>query len=178
MLRDLFKSDRLCLTGKYEEDAEVMALWSEDSEYLRNVDTDFAAPLPASVFQDSDERDLSHVSFRIRLLEDKRLIGFGAIHSIEWGNGIGVLSIGIGQTKDRGQGYGTEALNLLLQYAFLELNLHRVGLDVISYNKSAIRLYENAGFVEEGRIREAVYRDNQRYDRIYMGLFRKEWLKK
>lgn len=153
----------------------VIADWHEDSFYLRQVDTDFAVPVSPGFYSHERERDLTHQSFRIRLNEDKRLIGFAALHSIEWNNGTAVLSIGIGDSEDRGKGYGTEALNLLLQYAFLELNLHRIGLDVISYNDPAIQSYIKAGFKEEGRIREAVFREGKRYDRIYMGIFKRDW---
>lgn len=58
-----------------------------------------------------------------------------AIHGIEWNNRTGLLAIGIGDANDRGKGYGREAIHLILKYAFYELNLHRVGLDVISYIK-------------------------------------------
>jgi RimJ/RimL family protein N-acetyltransferase len=174
--RDLFKSERLLFTGKYPEDQDVIARWQEDSFYLRNVDTDVAFPIVPGVFNSDETRDNTHHSFRIRLLEDRRLIGFAALYGIEWNNGTGTLSIGIGNSLDRGKGYGTEGLHLLLQYAFLELNLHRVGLDVISYNEPAISSYIRAGFSEEGRLREAIYREGKRYDRLYMGLLKEEWL--
>lgn len=174
--RELFKSERLLFTGKLPEDQEIMAKWHEDSFYLRNVDTDMAFPIVPGVFNTEESRDTTHFSFRIRLLEDRRLIGFAALHGIEWNNGTATLSIGIGNPLDRGKGYGAEALHLLLQYAFLELNLHRVGLDVISYNEPAISAYVRAGFREEGRVREAIYREGKRYDRIYMGLLKREWL--
>lgn len=64
---------------------------------------------------------------------------------------------------------------MILLYAFYELNLHRVGLDVIGNNTPAIRSYTAVGFQEEGRMREAVYRDGQRYDRIMMSILRREW---
>ncbi|MGQ0517411.1 GNAT family N-acetyltransferase, partial [Bacillus sp. D-CC] len=67
------------------------------------------------------------------------------IRSIEWNNRTGLLAIGIGDANDRGKGYGREAIHLILKYAFYELNLHRVGLDVISYNKAAIELYKKMG---------------------------------
>ena len=174
--RDLFKSERLLFTGKRPEDQDVMASWHQDSFYLRHVDTDIAFPAVPDVFNSDENRDNTHHSFRIRLLEDQRLIGFAAFHGIEWNNGTGSLAIGIGNPLDRGKGYGLEALRLLLQYAFLELNLHRVGLDVISYNEPAIRSYIRTGFREEGRVREAIYREGKRYDRIYMGLLKEEWL--
>ena len=76
-----------------------------------------------------------------------------AIHGIEWNNRTGLLAIGIGDANDRGRDM-EEAIHLILKYAFYELNLHRVGLDVISYNKAAIELYKKMGFQIEGCMRE------------------------
>jgi RimJ/RimL family protein N-acetyltransferase len=97
------------------------------------------------------------------------------IHSIEWNNRSGLLAIGIGEQENRNKGYGSDALQLILRYAFHELNLNRVGLDVIEYNEKAIHTYEKAGFQHEGRLRAAVYRDGKSYDRILMGILRTEW---
>ena len=63
-----------------------------------------------------------------------------------------------------------------LKICFYELNLHRVGLDVISYNKAAIELYKKMGFRMEGCMREAVQRDGKCFDRIIMGILRDEWI--
>lgn len=65
--------------------------------------------------------------------------------------------------------------SLILRYAFHELNLNRVGLDVIEYNERGIRAYQKAGFQLEGRVRQAVHRDGKIYDRINMGILRSEW---
>jgi hypothetical protein len=83
--------------------------------------------------------------------------------------------MGLGGPENRGQGYGLEALALMLNYAFYELNLHRVSLNVIGDNLRAIRAYKKAGFKEEGHIRQAVQRDGQRHDLIWMGILRDEW---
>lgn len=174
----LFKGSRIRFTGKRPGDAEIMVKWEEDDFYPRLVDTDFARPnsVQAMAEQDAEEsQDLSHVSFRIRTIDEDRLIGFAAIFNIEWNNRCATIALGIGDEKDRGQGYGTEALRLLLHYAFMELNLHRVGLDVIAYNEPAIRSYLRVGFKEEGRMREAVYREGHYYDRIMMGILKSEW---
>jgi len=162
-----------------EKDAEVMAMWQEDSEYLRNVDTDVA--FPQSLHEIANDglikgRKSNSVSFMVRTVQDDRLIGFVAIHGIEWNNRTGLLAIGIGGVNDRGKGYGREAIHLILKYAFYELNLHRVGLDVISYNKVAIELYKKMGFQIEGCMREAVQRDGKYFDRIIMGILRDEWM--
>ena len=65
---------------------------------------------------------------------------------------------------------------LILRYAFLELNLQRVSLDVFDYNQRAIRSYEKAGFTLEGRQRGVLLREGKRWDLVYMGILREEWL--
>ena len=75
-----------------------------------------------------------------------------------------------------GRIYGAEALGLALQFAFQELNLHRVQLTVFSYNQRAIALYEKLGFQREGIFREHLERDGTRFDMYLYGILRPEWL--
>ena len=175
---NLFQGKLVRLVAPSERDAADLARWTEDASYLRAVDSDYARPLsPEEAVQrlGPDNADPSRVEFHLRALSDDRLIGFVAIHSIEWNNGGGLLAIGIGEAGYRGKGYGSDALQLILRYAFHELNLYRVGLDVIATNTRAIRAYERMGFQPEGRMRGAVLRDGNRTDRIFMGILRDEW---
>lgn len=174
MLKDLFTGQSICLAAPKDGDAAVMAAW-QDSDYLRNIDTDIARPKTEEELAKPPEGAGELCEFRIRRREDDALVGFVALHSIEWKNQTAQLSIGIGPAENRGKGYGAQALALMLQYAFWELGLHRVGLDAIAYNAAALALYKKLGFVEEGRLRQAVYRDGNRFDRVYMGITRPEW---
>lgn len=174
-MNNLFYGESVKLTATRAEDIQVMALWMEDSEYLRNVDTDIAMPMSEKQMESEPEPNHQEAYFRLRTLEDDELIGFVSIHSIEWNNRIGVLAIGIGDASNRNRGYGTDALKLILRYAFHELNLNRVGLDVIEYNVKGIHVYEKVGFQHEGRVRAAVHRDGKTYDRLMMGILRSEW---
>jgi RimJ/RimL family protein N-acetyltransferase len=174
-MMNLFKGNLVKLTSVRPEDAAIMANWEENSDYLRNLDTDIAYPHSVAELEENKERSHNSAYFRLRTIEDDTLIGFVVIHSIEWNNRVGSLAIGIGDTNYQNKGFGSEALELILRYAFHELNLHRVGLDVIGYNGRAIRAYEKAGFVEEGRLRSAIYRDGNYSDRIIMGILRSEW---
>ena len=74
-----------------------------------------------------------------------------------------------------GQGYGTEAAELMLWLAFDRIGLHRVGLSVFEFNERAIGSYEKVGFQVEGRDREAISRDGQRWDELTMGILAPEW---
>ena len=98
------------------------------------------------------------------------------LFGIEWHAGVAFVGIGIGETDYRGKGYGTDAMRLILRYAFEALHLRRVSLDVFEYNQRAYRSYIKAGFVEEGRARQYLHRDGRRWDLIYMGILREEWL--
>ncbi|WP_108669362.1 GNAT family N-acetyltransferase [Peribacillus acanthi] len=172
---NLFRGSLLKLTGIRPGDAEIMVKWGEDPEYLRNIDTDIARPYSMKQFDNEGNPKSNSFNFRLRTIDNDSLIGFVVLHSIEWNNRSGLLAIGIGDSENRNKGYGQDALKLILQYAFCELNLDRVGLDVIQYNDRAIHAYEKVGFQQEGRMRSAVYRDGNRYDRIIMGILRSEW---
>lgn len=76
----------------------------------------------------------------------------------------------------QGRGLGTEATRLLLGYAFEHLPLHRIELEVYAFNPRARRAYEKAGFVVEGRRRDALLYDGERVDAIVMSILRPEWL--
>lgn len=178
---NLFQGSQIKITALTEQDAENFAKWSEDSNYLRNLDTDYAIPRNIDYYIpgiQSATANNTEMEFGIRKIDNNELFGFIAIHGIEWNNRAARMAIGIGQAEHRSKGYGTEAIQLILRFAFHELNLHRVGLDVNSNNEEAIRSYEKAGFVVEGRIRESVLRDGEAIDRIYMGILYSEWKEK
>ncbi len=87
------------------------------------------------------------------------------------------MGIGLGERENWGKGYGTDAMKIILRYAFTELNLRRVTLDVFEYNQRGVRSYEKAGFVIEGRVRGMILREGRRWDVIFMGILREDWLK-
>ena len=114
-------------------------------------------------------------SFSVRALDGDKHIGFfvlwlDLIHNEAW------VGIGIGDREFWGKGYGTDMMKLCLQYAFIELNVHRVSLGLHEYNPRALRSYEKAGFRLEGRTRKDLMREGKRYDSLWMGILREEWM--
>lgn len=75
----------------------------------------------------------------------------------------------------RGQGIGSKAYTMLIKYCFHVLNLHRIWLLVIDFNARARHLYESVGFQEEGRMRQAIYRNGQYHDYICMSILSSEY---
>lgn len=85
------------------------------------------------------------------------------------------LGIAIGDKNYWGQGYGREAIGLLVGYGFRYRNHHKIWLRVHAANERAIRAYRACGFVEEGRLRAHVWSDGRLDDLLIMGLLRDEW---
>jgi diamine N-acetyltransferase len=106
---------------------------------------------------------------------DWRLIGNSGFFDFDWVARSAEVGIMIGDKTVWNQGYGTEVMTLLLCHGFETLNLNRVFLRVYSENKHAIRAYEKAGFVHEGRMRQAVYKHGSYNDVLFMSVLRAEW---
>ena len=179
----LFESQDLRLGPiDHEKDPEIESKWTHDSEFMRLMETNPARPLSAAVIkkqyeklekQIEENKNLYH--FMIRSREDDHLIGKATLQWIEWTNGNAFLRIGIGSAEDRRKGYGTQALQMLLRFAFAELNLFRVTALVPEYNEGAIALLQKFGFTQEVCRRSALERDGCRWDLYVFGLLKDEW---
>ncbi|MFD1982675.1 GNAT family N-acetyltransferase [Mesorhizobium newzealandense] len=88
------------------------------------------------------------------------------------------MAIGIFDPASLGRGLGSQAIMLLLKHAFGQMQLHRIGIRVLAYNKRAIRAYEKCGFVVEGRERESALVDGVWYDDLMMSLLAHEFHRK
>ena len=166
----------------YEKDPEIEAKWTHDSEFMRLWEISPARPLSAAMIKKQYEKLEKQVEenkniyhFMIRAKADDRLIGKAMIQWIEWTNGNGFLRIGIGAAEDRRKGYGTQALAMLLRFAFAELNLYRLTALVPEYNEGAIALLQKFGFVQEVCRRKSLERDAHRWDLYVFGLLHEEW---
>ena len=107
--------------------------------------------------------------------EHWRLIGSLAFTNIDWRNRSSEFGIMIGEKSCWNQGYGTEAVRLLLKHGFYTLNLNRIFLHVFENNPRAIRAYEKAGFVHEGRLRQAEFKDGRYIDTLVMSILIDEY---
>lgn len=74
-----------------------------------------------------------------------------------------------------GEGYGTDASRLLVEYAFDERNLHRLQARVMATNDASRRIWEKLGFEREGRLRENQFDDGEYVDTLYFGLLEADW---
>lgn len=111
----------------------------------------------------------------IRDSNEWRPIGNCSFMNIDWRNRLAEVGIFIGDKNHWNQGYGSEAMDMLLQHGFETLNLNRIYLRVFETNRRAIRSYEKTGFVHEGKLRQAEYQDGIYIDVLLMSVLREEW---
>ena len=102
-------------------------------------------------------------------------IGLVSLTDINWIHRSCTLHIMVGNEESRGKGAGTFAVNSILEHAFLNLNLNRVELSVLSHNKIAMKLYKKSGFVEEGIKRSASFKNGEYNDLVMMSILESEW---
>jgi RimJ/RimL family protein N-acetyltransferase len=102
-------------------------------------------------------------------------IGTIGLDSISPKDHSAVFGIAIGEKDYWSKGYGTEATQLLIDYGFQQLNLHRVSSSAFSFNTRSIGLHKKVGFREEGRQREGVFKNGQYHDHVGFGILRDEW---
>jgi len=179
----IFESRELRLTPlQIEQDAPVMAQWSQDLEIARRLRSDRPArPLSVSearkvfeVWLKEVETSNRNTLFALRPQEDDRLVGFLRIMGILWLHGTANFDLLLGNEEDRMR-YADEALVLGLNYAFEELNLFRVSAQVPEYDVAGRALYDRARFTLEVRQRQAVFHEGRTWDRLQFGMLRPEW---
>lgn len=184
-MKDILKGELVRLAAvDYEELGKAYAHWNHDSELMRLMDSRSVQFRSAKSIADFFEKDIKDASpaqyyFTIRALDDNRLLGDINLDVINnWGSRDAFVGLGIGNRDDWGKGYGTDAMQIMLRFAFTEVNLRRVTLTVFEYNPRGIRSYEKVGFQHEGRLRGALLRDGKRWDMLYMGILRDDWMVK
>lgn len=181
-MKDIFTGKLVRLSAfDAEEMSKAFPRWFQNSEYVRLLNSS-ARPMQSSkaalkwMEKEAEEMSLENYYFSIRTLAEDKLIGEIGLEVVNWPGRDAFVGLGIGETDYWSKGYGTDVMNVLLRFAFTEVNLRRVTLTVFEYNPRAIRSYEKAGFRHEGRLRRLLNREGRRWDELFMGILRDEWL--
>lgn len=172
--------ERIRLRGVEKEDIDLFVRWLNDPEVTAGIS--LYRPLSSLEeerwFNQMLERPVDERPLTIEIQQEGGSwlpIGNLGLFDISWRQRSAELGIMIGEKAYWDKGYGSEALGLLLRHAFDTLNLNRVYLRVFANNPRAIRAYEKLGFVLEGRMREAEYRQGEYLDVLFMSVLKSEW---
>jgi diamine N-acetyltransferase len=158
------------------EDLPQLCRWANDPEIRRL--TGEVLPMnmkSASEFLEKVHTDRERVWFSVVLKEDDRLIGEAGLLRMFHFWRTTDLTLIIGEKDCWEEGYGTEAIMLLLDYAFGYLNFHRVAVGVVGFNERALHFYEKVGFKREGVQRDGYYYNHTYYDFVMMSILEDEF---
>lgn len=170
--------DKIALTPLEKESfCRNMMAWVHDDEATRYMLTG-VFPMTHEALQreyDSIGENDADIVLGVVRKEDGAMVGTAGLYGIAWQARYAEFRIFLGDKSAWNGGLGSEAAALMVQYAFDRLNLNKVWLGVNEENKGAIKSYEKAGFVHEGKLRQEVYRNGRYYDALRMSLLRGEW---
>lgn len=171
--------ERVRLRGVEKEDLEKFVVWLNDQEVRENllIYHPWATWQEENWFQGLKDREPAELPLVIDVLTEDGwlLIGNSSFHKVDWRSRSAEVGIFIGDKKYWNKGYGSEAMQLILQFGFNRLNLNRIYLQVFETNPRAIRAYEKCGFVLEGRLRQDMFLDGRYIDVFIMSILRDEW---
>lgn len=167
------------LRAPEREDLPRFVRWLNDPEVIQGMLMFSPMSLASEEkwFERMLERPPEEQPFVIELQDGDtwQAVGNCGFHNIDWRVRSAVVGIFIGEKQYWNQGYGTEVMHLLLKHGFQTMNLNRIALEVFENNPRAVRAYEKAGFVLEGRQRQGEYQDGRYVDVLWMSVLRSEW---
>jgi RimJ/RimL family protein N-acetyltransferase len=159
--------ERLYLSPINPDDVEINLKWFNDPE-IANYTTIYRRMLSFANERQALERLATEHMYAIIVADGDVYIGNVQLMGVNHIDRRASLAITIGEADYRGQGYGVEAIGLLVEYAFNTLNLHSVELGVLATNARAIACYKKCGFVEYGRLKDAFFIKGEYVDEILM----------
>jgi RimJ/RimL family protein N-acetyltransferase len=174
----LIRAERVFLRPPEKSDLPTFVRWFADADMSSLLGN--RAPFSAA----QEEQWFAHMletqgkefyNFVMCRIEDRLPFGTISLMRIDRDNGSAGVGIAIGEKALWGKGYGTDAMNALLDFAFGEVRLERVWLDVYDFNKRAKRSYEKSGYVVEGVQRHAHFSEGRYRDVLLMSILRDEW---
>ena len=171
--------DRIFLSpvGTSNEEVEKFTEWMNDfkvTDYIGRSGNITTIIGERDWLENSSKNTESRI-FDIIELKDNKLIGVISLENFNWIERSAVLGIFIGDRDFRNNGYGAEAINLLLEYGFKYLNLHSIRLELLSINERAHKCYSKCGFKDTGCNREQVFLNGKYYDKLHMDILENEF---
>lgn len=169
--------ERIYLSPRNAEDVEIFTEWMNDffvTDYIGRSSNTVTLQEEKTFLEKADN---DKTVFAIIDIEKDEMIGTVGLHEIDNINRTATLGIFIGNQNYWSKGYGTEAIQLILDFGFNYLNLNNVELSLMEFNKRALKCYEKCGFKEIGRRRKCRFINGNYYDSISMDILAEEFTK-
>jgi RimJ/RimL family protein N-acetyltransferase len=172
--RFMIAGEHVILRAFEREDAERCYRWMNDPNIVRTLKSRYPIAfsnevewLDRAMQPREDERH-----FAIERKEDRVHIGNASIHEIDWVSRTAWFGLFIGDPTAWNRGFGSDAIETLVRFAFDEMNLHKLRIHVFDYNERAKTILASRGFVQEGKLVRDFYREGAWHDIVILSIFR------
>lgn len=172
--RFMIAGESVILRALEAEDLERCYRWMNDPQIVRTLKSRY--PNPFSRETDWLENALRPTErdrhFAIERRDNREHIGNATIHEIDWISRRAEFGLFIGEPTAWNRGFGGDAIRTVARFAFDEMNLDKLRIDVFDYNERAKHVLETNGFVQEGKLAREFYREGAYHDIVIFSIFR------
>ena len=172
--RFMIAGEHVILRAFEPEDVERCYRWMNDPNIVRTLKTRY--PIAFQTEQEWLERAM-HAShnerhFAIERKDDRAHIGNASLHDIDWVSRNAWFGLFIGEPTAWNRGFGSDAIQTIVRFAFDDMNLMKLRIGVFDYNDRAKHVLEGRGFVQEGKLARDFYREGTWHDIVILSIFR------
>jgi RimJ/RimL family protein N-acetyltransferase len=172
--RFMIAGEHVILRAFEREDAERSYRWMNDPSIVRTLKSRYPIAFQTEIewLDRAMRSNTNERHFAIERKDDRTHIGNASIHEIDWVSRTAWFGLFIGEPTAWNRGFGSDAIRTLVRFAFEEMNLQKLRINVFDYNERAKHVLESQGFVREGHLRREFYREGVLHDILILSIFR------
>ena len=172
--RFMIAGEHVILRAFEREDAERCYRWMNDPNIVRTLKSRYPIAFQNEIewLERAMHAAAAERHFAIERKDDRTHIGNASIHDIEWISRTAMFGLFVGEPSAWNRGFGSDAIGTLVRFAFEEMNLRKLRINVFEYNERAKHVLLAHGFVQEGRLEREFYREGAYHDIVILSRFR------
>ena len=168
----MIAGDLVILRALEEADLERCYRWMNDPMIVRTLKSRYPMPFQQEAkWLENAVQTPSERHFAVERREDRAHIGNASIHDIDWVSRTAYFGLFIGEPAAWNKGFGSDAIKNLVRFAFEEMNLRKLKVNVFDYNDRAKHVLTQAGFVQEGKLGQEFFREGTYQDLVILSIF-------
>ena len=171
--RFMIAGDLVILRALESSDLERCYRWMNDPNIVRTLKSRYPMPFEkeAEWLESAVSTNATERHFAVERKDNRTHIGNASLHDIEWVSRTAAFGLFIGDPSAWNRGFGTDAVRSLVRFAFEEMNLRKLKINVFDYNDRARHVLEAIGFVQEGKLQKEFFREGQYHDIVIFSIF-------
>ncbi len=172
--RFMIAGEHVILRAFEREDAERSYRWMNDPNIVRTLKSRYPIAFQSEVewIERAIQSTANERHFAIERKDDRSHIGNASIHDIDWVSRTGWFGLFLGEPSAWNRGFGSDAISALVRFAFEEMNLTKLRINVFDYNEKAKHVLLAHGFVQEGKLQRDFFREGAYHDIVILSIFR------